>query len=164
LINDKNIIPRMSQMSQKTNQFNLTTKRYTESDISRFIEDPEFDIMAFSVADKFGDNGICGLCVMKSNKEYLSVEIETLLMSCRVIGRNIEYSFMDYLIRFLKEKNIKYVDAKYIKTPKNQQTEIFYEQCSFSFISQLDSDKKYQLNVVEYLPRNLDYIEVCDGR
>ena len=96
LINDKNIIPRMSQMSQKTNQFNLTTKRYTESDILQFIEDPEFDIMAFSVADKFGDNGICGLCVMKFYKESLSVEIETLLMSCRVIGRNIEYSFMDY--------------------------------------------------------------------
>lgn len=163
LSNDKTVIPRMSQMSQKTNQFNLTTKRYAESDIKQFVEGLESDILAFSVSDKFGDNGLCGLCVLKLDQDSSEGEIDTLLMSCRIIGRNLEFSFMDYLIRFLKKKNIKFVRAKYMKTLKNQQVENFYEQCSFALIEQNENEKIYQLNISEYILQSIDYIELHNG-
>ena len=64
----ESIIPRMSQMSQKTNQFNLTTKRYTEGDIQNFINDPYSSVYAFSVSDKFGDSGVTGLSIVTINQ------------------------------------------------------------------------------------------------
>ena len=61
---DESIIPRMSQMSQKTNQFNLTTKRYTEGDLNNFIRNINSKVYAFSIADRFGDYGVTGLCII----------------------------------------------------------------------------------------------------
>ena len=104
--NDEYIIPRMSQLSQKTNQFNLTTKRYTEGDIKSFIENDNSKVIAFSVTDKFGDSGVTGLCIINFHDETQSVEIDTLLMSCRIIGRNIEYAFIDYIIKIIEDCRI----------------------------------------------------------
>lgn len=159
--NDESIIPRMSQMSQKTNQFNLTSKRYTESDISNFIDNQNTDVYAFSVSDKFGDSGITGMSIVSSNKDI--AEIDTLLMSCRVIGRNIEYVFMDYIIRKLKSKKIKIINAKYVKTPKNVQVEEFYEKCSFCLNKSTDSSRDYTLETTNYNPKQINYIEVING-
>ena len=102
--NDNSIIPRISQMSQKTNQFNLTTKRYTETDIQNLINDSNFDIFAFTISDKFGESGITGLSIINYNYDDNTAEIDTLLMSCRIIGRNIEYAFINNVIDRIKEK------------------------------------------------------------
>ncbi|MDP7194744.1 MAG: HAD-IIIC family phosphatase, partial [SAR202 cluster bacterium] len=118
---DKTIIPRISQLSQKTNQFNLTTKRYTEGNIKSFIEKDVSKVISFSVSDKFGDSGITGLCIINFHDETQSAEIDTLLMSCRIIGRNIEYAFIDYIIKIIKEKKANVVKASYIQTQKNEQ-------------------------------------------
>ena len=126
----------MSQMSQKTNQFNLTTKRYTEGDIQKIIEDPNTNVYACSVADKFGDSGVTGLCIINNNHENQSAHIDTFLMSCRIIGRNIEYSFMDYIIGKAKEANIKKVNAVYLKTLKNEQVREIYDKCSFNLVNE----------------------------
>ena len=80
-------ISRIAQMTQKTNQFNLTTKRYTDSDIHSFVE-KGWDIWCISVADKFGDNGTTGLIMINGD------EIDTFLMSCRVLGKGIEFEFL----------------------------------------------------------------------
>jgi FkbH-like protein len=162
--NDESIVSRMSQMSQKTNQFNLTTKRYTESDIQNFIDDKNADVYAFSVADKFGDSGVTGLGIISSNSETEITEIDTLLMSCRIIGRNIEYVFMDYIIEKIKEKNIKTINAKYIKTSKNQQVEQFYKQCSFSLSKSTDSCRDYSLDINNYLSKIINYINVINEK
>jgi hypothetical protein len=77
-IDDKSIISRMSQMSQKTNQFNLTTKRYTEKDIENFIDSLNTKVFAWSVSDKFGDNGITGLCIIKLESNSQKAEIDNL--------------------------------------------------------------------------------------
>ncbi len=161
--NDELIIPRMSQMSQKTNQFNLTTNRYTESDIRSFIEDFNSNVIAISVADKFGDSGITGLCIVSINNDTNIAEIDTFLMSCRVIGRNIEYVFMDYIIEKIEEKNIKSVYAKYIRTSKNAQVKHFYENCSFDFKESTDSGKNYSLDINNYISKKINYIEVING-
>lgn len=161
---DESIIPRMSQMSQKTNQFNLTTKRYTEGDIKNFITADDSKIFAFSVSDKFGDSGVTGLCIINFDEKSQTANIDTFLMSCRIIGRNIEYAFMDYLINFINKNKIKTITARYIKTNKNEQVIEFYETCSFSLIEFNNEIKYYELIVEKYEPKKIKYIEVKNGR
>ena len=162
--NDKSIIARMSQMSQKTNQFNLTTKRYTESDMNNYIDDDNSDVYAFSVADKFGDNGVTGLCIITSDRNSKTAEIDSFLMSCRIIGRNVEYAFLDYVIEKITAKKITDLKAKYIKTRKNEQVKEFFDRCSFGLIDENDLIRNYTLTMNTYVPKQLDYIEVIDGR
>jgi FkbH-like protein len=161
---NKSIIPRMSQMSQKTNQFNLTTRRYTEGDIKSFIANNDAKAFAFSVSDKFGDSGVTGLCIINIDGNNKIVDIDTLLMSCRVIGRNIEYAFMDYLIEHIKDREINMVRAKYIQTQKNEQVKDFFDRCSFSLDGSTENEKKYVLNIRNYKSKQIHYIEVIDGR
>jgi FkbH-like protein len=162
--NDKSIIPRMSQMTQKTNQFNLTTKRYTEGDIQNFINDSNSDVYAFSVSDKFGDSGISGLSIVTENGAPERAEIDTFLMSCRVIGRNIEYAFLNYIIKKIKEKKIIDLRAHYIQTPKNEQVKTFYEKCSFSLIESTDSGRNYSLDIKNYMSKQINYIKVVNEK
>lgn len=158
------IIPRMSQLSQKTNQFNLTTKRYTDGDIKNLIEDDASKVFAFSVSDKFGDSGITGLCIIIFSDKNQTVEIDTYLMSCRIIGRNIEYAFIDYLIDMMKRNKVKVVKARYIKTQKNEQVKTFYDKCSFRMTDSNESVRNYSLGVSEYKPKQINYIEVVNGK
>jgi FkbH-like protein len=160
---DESIIPRMSQMTQKTNQFNLTTKRYTDGDIRNFIDDLDSNVYAFSVADKFGDSGVTGLCIVSDNSKNESLEIDTLLMSCRIIGRNIESAFMDYVIGKIKEKKIGELKAKYIKTLKNYQVKEFYDKFGFKLVDRDESKVNYALSLMDYKPRKIKYIEVING-
>lgn len=161
---EESIIPRMSQLSQKTNQFNLTTKRYTDGDIKNLIEDDASKVFAFSVSDKFGDSGITGLCIIIFSDKNQTVEIDTYLMSCRIIGRNIEYAFIDYLIDMMKRNKVKVVEARYIKTQKNEQVKTFYDKCSFRMTDSNESVRNYSLGVSEYKPKQINYIEVVNGK
>ena len=161
IFSDKtDVVPRMSQMSQKTNQFNLTTKRYTESDITNFLTSKNHIVYSFSVSDKFGESGLTGLCIVSLDFKSKIAHIDTLLMSCRIIGRNIEYAFFDYLIENLKNKGIEKLEAKYIITPKNSQVSNFFDNCSFNLITENTSFKEYLLNISEYNMKNINYIEV----
>ncbi len=159
-LDDESIVPRMSQMSQKTNQFNLTTKRYTEDNIKNFIENDASKAFTFSVTDKFGDSGVTGLCIINIDDDSKAADIDTLMMSCRIIGRNLEYAFIDYIIDVLKENKINNVKAKYIRTQKNEQVKEFYDNCSFSLIESTDTVRNYTLDISNYEPKQLNYIEV----
>ena len=161
---DKSIISRMSQMSQKTNQFNLTTRRYTEGDIKSFIANNDAKVFAFSVSDKFGGSGVTGLCISNIDGNNKTADIDTFLMSCRVIGRNIEYAFMDYMINFIRNCGINIVRAKYRQTQKNEQVKDFFESCSFSLDCSMEMGKSYLLNIEDYKPKEIHYIEVIDGK
>ena len=161
---NETIIPRMSQMSQKTNQFNLTTKRYTEGDMRNFILSNDTKVFAFSVTDKLGDSGVTGLCIINLDTLNKTANIDTFLMSCRIIGRNIEYAFMDYLINFINKNKIKTITARYIKTNKNEQVIKYYETCSFSLIKFNNEIKYYVLIAEKYEPKKIKYIEVKNGR
>ena len=118
-----------------------------EVDIKNFIDDANSSLYAFSVADKFGDSGVTGLGIVTANGNTGTVEIDSLLMSCRIIGRNIEYAFMDYIIGKIKDKKINYLKAKYIKTQKNEQVKEFFENCSFVLVESNDSVKNYILDI-----------------
>jgi FkbH-like protein len=156
-------LSRVSQMTQKTNQFNLTTRRYTEGDIRRMLDDPDFCVAVFSVEDRFGDYGVTGLVIVEKKQDEISTAfIDTLLMSCRVIGRNVEYSVFDHLADKLKQMGIINLHAEYIETPRNQQVSHFYDGLGFSVTSPCDTRRSYVINLNQYQPRNIPYIELTD--
>ncbi|MDR2942401.1 MAG: HAD-IIIC family phosphatase [Treponema sp.] len=119
---------RFAQMTQKTNQFNLTTRRYTETEIQSIAANGGL-VYGLRVKDKFGDNGLTGLMIVLIEKE--TAYIDTLLLSCRILGKEIEYMFVKYILSKLKETGIQQVRASYIKTAKNGQVEKFYESIGF---------------------------------
>lgn len=157
-IDNYKLVSRIAQLTQKTNQFNLTTIRYTENDISTLIEDPNSLVYAFGLKDKYGDFGITGVSIVKlfENK----ADINSMLMSCRVLGRNIEKKFIQLILEHLKSLNINEVNATYLKTQKNIQVENFYNQIGFSEISNFDTTKNYKGFLNDLLNNDLKYINV----
>lgn len=130
---------RIAQMTQKTNQFNLTTKRYTDTDI-RNLEGREFPIYCISVKDKFGDNGITGAIILEPFGD--EVKIDTLLLSCRILGKGIELAFIRFILNQLYARGIKKVYADYYPTVKNMQVADFYERVGFKLLAQKEDGRK----------------------
>jgi FkbH-like protein len=158
---DKNVSAvRAAQMTQKTNQFNLRTYRYTEADINSFIVDTNHMVSTFSLSDMYGDYGTTGLCIVELYEDYAF--IDTLLMSCRVIGRNVEYSFLTQIIKELSEYKIKIINAEFILTNKNQQVEKFYENLGFVCLSENNNKKIYSLNLEKYINNEKEYIKIIN--
>ena len=122
-------LPRIAQMTQKTNQFNLTTHRYTDADLKTKIAEG-WKIWCMSVSDRFGDNGITGCLILDGN------EIDTLLLSCRILGKGIEFAFVKRVLGLLKDGGFDSVEASYIPTAKNAQVKDFYDKCGFRCISE----------------------------
>jgi FkbH-like protein len=137
-------ITRFAQMTQKTNQFNLTTKRYGESDILMFA-DTCGEIYGLRVRDKFGDNGLTGMIMIKIKGKI--ADIDTLLLSCRILGKEIEYVFVNYVLAKLKNSGIEKVTAAYIKTLKNGQVEDFYDKLGFAVTKSTADYKQYILDL-----------------
>ena len=131
-------LQRVAQMTQKTNQFNLTTKRYTEDDIQRLLEKGAC-VYTLSVADKFGDNGITGCIILLPNET--GWVIDTLLLSCRILGKGIEYSFVKQILSTLPNHSI--VMADYYSTEKNAQVATFYDKLGFECIDEDNNHKSY---------------------
>jgi FkbH-like protein len=158
-IDNTKFIPRIAQLTQKTNQFNLTTRRYTEKEIEKFIKNPNVKVFSFRVLDRFGDYGITGVCIIFFNLITNSAEVDTFLISCRIIGRNIEFCFYDFLIQYLSQKNIKKVYSYYLRTEKNSQVKNFFDSLNFKPIYRSDEETQYELIIDQYSPVNINYIK-----
>ncbi len=127
---NKSTVPRISQLTLKTNQFNLTTNRYQESDIEKFITDENFFLMCVNVEDKFGDNGITGTFIIKKNGKTEWI-LDTFLLSCRVMGRKIETAILFSLLAYAKKCGVKTIIGKYIPTKKNEPIKNFLSEHGF---------------------------------
>ena len=127
---DSFTIPRISQLILKTNQFNLTTKRYSLEEIQKMSQNDDILIGCVQVEDKFGDNGITAAFIVEKNgaKEWI---LDTFLLSCRVMGRQIEKSILGYIIKLAKQNNVDKIIANFIPTKKNQPIENFLPDCGF---------------------------------
>jgi FkbH-like protein len=157
---DSEYIARIFQMIQKTNQFNLTTKRYSEEDIINMLSSPDIFIFIGHVQDKYGDNGNSILSIIHKISEH-EAEIDSFLMSCRVMNRTIELGFLYEIERILKEVGIDVIYAKYIKTPKNSPAEMFFDDAGYNIIFQNDTEKRYKL-IIDRNIRNMkeSYISI----
>lgn len=151
---------RIAQLTQKTNQFNLSTKRYTVADIDRFMASDTDLVFSASVSDRFGDNGLTAVVIAVAEPETRQAEIDTFLMSCRIIGRNVELAIADVVMARLAERGIEQVKACYIETPKNNQVESFYDKLGFRLDNAEAHRKEYALDPTSYAPQAPDYIEI----
>jgi FkbH-like protein len=161
-INDSSNINRVAQLTQKTNQFNFTTYRYTESNIEEFNKSKNHIVYVFGVTDKFGDYGITGMAII--HLEGHQAEIGSFLMSCRVIGRNIEIAFLNFILKDLQKMGIEIVLAKYISTMKNMQLKSFYDDFGFALVADQKNVKEYTLKLKDHQFQNVDYITLKISR
>lgn len=123
-------IPRVAQLSQRSNQFNLRTVRYTESDIENLAKSNDYVTFAFTLEDKFGDNGLIAVVVLKKNSET-DLFIESWFMSCRVLKRGMENFMLNTLASYAKTNGFERIIGEYIPTPKNEIVKDHYQNLGF---------------------------------
>ena len=149
-------IERISQMTQKTNQFNFTTKRYTNSEIEKFMKSEEYSVLSFAVKDKYGDYGVTALVILKYEENQ--VEFDTFLMSCRIIGRDIEFAIVDNVFAQIDSAKFDKLILRLIHTKKNIVVNEFGEKFGFELIDENISHKIYTKQIKDYQPFDLKYI------
>ncbi|MDE6686511.1 MAG: HAD-IIIC family phosphatase, partial [Lachnospiraceae bacterium] len=137
-------IPRIAQLSQRSNQFNLRTVRYTEEEAAGLAEDDRYITLYFTLKDKFGDHGLISLVVMKKEEDTLF--IENWLMSCRVLKRTMETFVVNTMLEEAKKADAVRVVGEYIKTPKNAMVEHLYEEMGFHPLG----EGKYEIITAAY--------------
>jgi FkbH-like protein len=121
--------PRVAQLIGKTNQFNLTTRRYTDSEVRQFREDKGAIVYSMAVADKYGDEGVVGVAIVKI--KGADWWIDSLLMSCRVIGRSVETALLARIVADARAAKAKRIIGEYIPTKKNPPAADLYEKHGF---------------------------------
>jgi FkbH-like protein len=157
--NDNALLARMAQLSQKTNQFNLTTQRYTEAELDLVIRAPGNHALAFRVCDRFGDYGITGLALVRG-ADTQTARLEAFLISCRVLGRNVEYAFFEFLVAELKMLGVGTLFATYRRTEKNGLVANLLESLGFSVSGEDSEGRHHTLQLDDFSPKDLNYISV----
>lgn len=128
---------RIAQLTNKSNQFNLTTKRYSQSDIEAVASDTGYITLYGKLEDKFGDNGVVSVLIGRIDGDNLDeLHMELWLMSCRVLKRNMEFAMMDEIVHQAKERGIKKIYGYYYPTAKNVMVKDFYGLQGFEKISE----------------------------
>lgn len=142
---DEFYYPRIAQLTQRSNQFNLRTIRYTEAEIERVANSNDNFTIYYTLKDKFGDHGLISVVIL-DKKDDETLFISTWLMSCRVLKRGMEEFIINKIIEVAIENGYKKVVGEYIKTPKNSMVEHIYEKMNFDCVG----DNKYVANVDNY--------------
>ena len=148
--------PRVAQLSQRSNQFNLRTVRYTEADIEALGQNPDVIDLSFTLEDKFGDNGLIAVIIMKKQDEE-TLFIDTWFMSCRVLKRGMEDFTLNTMVEAAREKGYKRIVGEYLPTPKNKMVENHYPSLGFQKLEGTPT-AQYVLDVEQYQPRE-NYIK-----
>ena len=145
---------RIAQLTNKSNQFNLTTKRMTQAEVEQMAQDPGYITLYGKLKDKFGDNGVVSLVIGKKNGDTL--ELILWLMSCRVLKRDMEQAMLDTLVWQSRERGIRKLHGYYYKTAKNAMVKDFYGAMGFQKLSEKDGDSEWEYVIPEkYENKNL---------
>ncbi len=135
-------LSRVAQLTQRTNQFNLTTIRRSASEIQQLCEIQGLEVLTVRVKDRFGDYGLVGAVLFKA--EANAIAVDTFLLSCRVLGRGVEHQMLAQLGKIAKDRGIDCIEIKYIPTRKNQPALDFLDCVGLSFKQQLGQDYLYR--------------------
>jgi len=141
-------LDRITQLTNKTNQFNLTTKRYTFAEIESMANSEKYITLYGKLTDKFGDNGLISIIIgeLKNNECH----VDLWLMSCRVLKRGMEEAMLDALVKEAKQSNIKTIIGYYYKSAKNSMVLDMYEKFGFSLKEQDNEDTIWELDIESY--------------
>ena len=138
-------IPRVAQLSQKTNQFNVCTNRYSESDVARFAADPDRLIVSVHAGDRFGDSGLVAFVLAAVRGD--EAEIVDWVMSCRVMNKRLEFAVEDEVERLLARRGVRTLKAVWRKTPKNAPVADLFDRFGFAAVGADAEAKTYALDL-----------------
>ncbi len=138
--------PRIAQLTQRSNQFNLRTVRYTESEIAAVAQDPQYVTRYMTLKDRFGEHGLISVVILKKEEDALF--IDTWLMSCRVLRRGVENCLFNAVVQIAKENGCKYLIGEYLPTAKNSMVKDFYPGFGMEQIG----EGRWRLEVDRYEP------------
>lgn len=142
-------LPRLAQLTQKTNQFNLATRRRTEAELREFLADGNA-IFSLSVADRIGNLGIVGEAEISFSSDKKSARLENFMLSCRALGRGIETAFAQKVLETLRERSIEGVSAEFLPTAKNALCANFLP--ALGFVAENSNPASFRLNLRECAP------------
>jgi FkbH-like protein len=123
-------LPRIAQLVARTNQFNLSTIRRSADELRAIMSAPDHDVLALWAADRFGEHGLTGVAILRHDPHAV-VEIDTLLLSCRVLGRGVEAAFVSAVSGMAARRGGSRLTARFVRTAKNGAFEGFLEQHGF---------------------------------
>ena len=152
--------PRVVQLIGKTNQFNLTTRRYTDAETKTLRDAKESAVYSMTVQDKFGDEGVVGVAIVRT--ENTSWTVDSFLMSCRVIGRSVETAFLAKIIADAKIAGAKHVIGEHIPTKKNAPAADFYELHGFAKQKETDDGASWVLDLAHSTVEVPDWIDLIE--
>ncbi len=143
---------RITQLTNKTNQFNLTTRRYTAGEVESIALSDDYIKVYGKLTDKYGDNGLVAISIGEIKNK--TCHIDLWLMSCRVLKRDMEFAMLDELVSNCKDKNISEIIGYYYKSTKNSMVSDLYEKFGFELVEQNDEDTVWKLDVSMYENKN----------
>jgi FkbH-like protein len=149
---------RAAQLTQKTNQLNMTTRRYTEAELSERLRTPGWAGYVLRAADRFGDNGIVGVAIVHAEDDVS--EIDTLLLSCRVIGRRIETAFLAFLAEAARRGGQSELRGWFLPTAKNAPARSIYEQAGLACTERRGEDELWRIDLTGEAIATPDWITV----
>jgi FkbH-like protein len=149
---------RISQLTQKTNQFNVTTRRYSDSQISELATRPGWQVFAIRVSDRFGDHGLVGVAITHDKGDIC--EIDSFLLSCRVIGRTVETALLSYLAQNAVSRGCKCLTGWFLPTKKNAPASEFYQQHGFEVAKQNGDGTLWSLDLTRRKIPSPEWVKV----
>lgn len=159
---DEISLTRATQLINKSNQFNLTTRRYTEAQVKAMAEDSDTLCLQIRLQDRFGDNGLISVIIAKpalttDDSPQKALHLDTWLMSCRVLGRQVEQEALNFLVMQAQQRGYQCLQGEYIATSKNKLVQDHYAQLGFSKVYEnYKEDGKFhsfwRLPVLEFIP------------
>lgn len=154
-------IARISELTQKSNQFNLTTLRLTPGEIQDRMQGDEGCVYSLTVADRFGSAGLTGVAIVDRRDDV--ARIAAFLMSCRVIGRGVEFSIWPHIAAEALRRGCRILEAEYRPTAKNAQVADFFDRLGIPLVEGDDGVKRYRVSLDEFQPSKADWIKVTHG-
>lgn len=139
--------PRVVDLLQKTNQFNLTTRRHTAGQLRIILDDPRCGVFSLRVADRFGDNGIVGVAIVRQKDK--SAVIDSFLLSCRVIGRTVETALLSVLADWARDRGLNVMEGEFLPTPKNAPAADFFARHGFSQVGDAPLETRWRLDLAK---------------
>ncbi|MEH6450103.1 MAG: HAD-IIIC family phosphatase [Oleispira sp.] len=146
-------LDRITQLSNKTNQFNLTTKRYTTGEITAISSDPDYITLYGKLVDKHGDNGLIAASIGRIREK--TCHIDLWLMSCRVLKRGMEQAMLDQFVTICKARGLTEVVGYYFKTKKNEMVSNLYECLGFTLVESNSMKSVWKLDLDQYNAQNI---------
>lgn len=154
-------VPRISELSMKSNQFNLTTRRYAEAEIAAMMASADAEVASVTISNKFGDAGLTGIVVLRFTDQVAIVE--NFLMSCRVLGQSVELAIWERIVERCRARGCAELRGTYLPSAKNAQVRNFYDRLGLALVEDGEEARCYAQPLHNFSPPHIPWIEVQDA-